>query len=201
MGYYESDCGYYEPSAVDIIVDEYSAKMKEILLDTVKNEIETLRSENEGYKETIKSLRQQVSNIKQKEIDLERNKNKIIADAQQEVRRLIYGGFAVGDKCWIKDSESKSKPCSKCKGEGILSATINDITENIKCTKCNGYKKEWYNVYTPTEGVISQVTFKEWNGNKNNEIELWVKYKGDSHKFDLGYVFHTEDECIKSHKV
>lgn len=197
MGYYEDDCGYYEPSVADEIIDEYKEKMKEVLLNTVKHEIETLRTENVDLKKRNSELQSKVVAIAVKEKDLEKNRDKIIKEAQSEVRRLIYGGFAVGDICWIQKGNYKSIPCKKCNCTGKVIALIDNKQETVKCPKCDGHKtKSWYEGCA-VEGVISQITFKEWNDNKCNETEIWVKYKNDSNSHSLKNVYHTQEECQK----
>ena len=67
--YYEYDTGYYEPSVMDELLEEFQSKCKEILLDDINSEIGAIKHENEYLKKEndklSKALSQAEKNIRE----------------------------------------------------------------------------------------------------------------------------------------
>jgi len=76
MSYYDEE-QYFEPSEADILLSEYQQKMKEVLISSVKNEIEAIKEENERLKVENEKLNKRFRNIELEEQQLEFKKKNL----------------------------------------------------------------------------------------------------------------------------
>lgn len=212
MSYYESDTGYYEPSELDMLMEDYVEKMKSILLGTVQQEIETLKKENTKLREKGKDFEDRERQISYKERDL----NNKADNLKREVENEFYNKTVAENLEKVLDNidvyyagvESRQdKKCNLCNDNRELIATFADGTEQHKRCDC---AKE-YNYYIPMASTNKVLKIKQRNGNYNypRRFVFESSYKSNTRddydysydNFKLTYFFDKFGEDVKeTHK-
>lgn len=208
--YYEED--YYEPSATDEILIEYQQKMKDILLGSIKEEIENIKSENIKLKEENNILSQKVNEIDSKERELEHKKSNLLWEVRRErlselmkdFQIIMYQAYSIYEdlpKCDNCDENREIKFISPLGNEMKESCTCNKrktvyITREHICTefKVNRDGKSlaaWYKVNSDKD--------YDWYGYESNDY-LETVYNENMNYIDLSRhktFFKSKEECQK----
>lgn len=186
---------YYEPSDLDLILNDYKEKCKDILLSSIQNEINSLIENNKSLEERNKELRNEVRNLDKLKQDFERDKNKYIRDGIENYQREALGGLRCGDKVYTFKTETIYENCEYCNGTHKVEAEIAGIKKTVDCPHC-GYngKKEIDIVCTPQERIISQITTSMWHNNKMFRRYLYMeKEKGCADNASDEYICDNHD--------
>lgn len=156
MGYYESDCGYYEPSEAEIFFDEMKENFKQYLNKDVKLEIENLRKENEKLKISVERTKDKLRNLERDTSDYERDKEKLKQQVEKEFYQMnvldVMKKATERQDIWYASLEYvKSPKCNLCDDDRYLSYTFENgttIKGKCNCDKSVGtYKPELCETY------------------------------------------------------
>lgn len=166
MSYYDEDERYFEPSLADDIVLEFKEKMKDVLLDSVKQDISAIKAKNEALikeNEELKSNRDRVNAL---ERSVQYEKKNLLRTVRSERLSELMKDFSV--VMYTADNEGKKAPkCNKCDENRNLIFTSpkgKKMKESCDCDKTLSY-------YIPKEYYCS-----EFRINRNNEkLLMWYK--------------------------
>jgi regulator of replication initiation timing len=167
---YEED--YYEPSAADMVLDEFKEKMKEVLLGTVKQEIELVKEENERLKEENKKFRERESKINYKERELESKENQLeYLFYRKKFSDLInplvekYVGY------YISSTYRKPNKCDQCNDDRkIIYRSDNGkiIEKDCECNHNESY-------YVPKQTEIERLDL--WKNEHDRKFVITPRYE------------------------
>lgn len=198
MSYFDYD--YPELSELDILVDETTNKIKDMIINESKDKVDeilkTAAREKERADRAMKCLREyeDKSNTLQKE-------NQALKDELDKRRTSLNEiPFEIGEEAYFVISCGSEKVvCPKCKGVGKIKASTKEYghVEAI-CPLCNN---RTYNPKHP----IREITYYTIEPKKNKIDKIHVHITSDSKKFSYdgtpGYcsgctdVFKTYEEC------
>ena len=188
--YYEEE-QYYEPNAYEEIVMEYQQKMKEVLLGTIKVEIENIKEENARLKKANQILLDEQSNIRNKEHQLIIQKADLMRQVKRERLSQLMSDFQVV-MYKVNKTYPKIPKCNKCDDNrkiNFTSPTGKQMDEKCSCDKgklmcvpeeylCTEFKVD-------REDGAMLMWFKEnherdydWYGYVNSDLAKTV-YKGE----------------------
>ncbi|HBI34623.1 TPA: hypothetical protein DDY33_00615 [Candidatus Nomurabacteria bacterium] len=167
--YDEESC--YEPTLADEIMLEYQQKMKDALLDSVKNNIGGVMEENLMLKEEVEKLRKGKYGVQRRERELAAKENMLEREFyRKKFSELLkpleekYSGYYAEyyfiplDKCGYCDDERKI----------IYTAPNGDTTSNY-CS-CNKRNK----VYRPEYTMINVLNI--WKDTGNCKVSISAEY-------------------------
>lgn len=112
----------------------------------------------------------------------------------------LIGDFKIGDYVWTIGTEYKSFECPLCHGKGLVFAKIGENPDlEIKCPKCDGYKKISKLSYCVQKRKIERF---EISLSFNSDNRMWVVdedhivfYDGNCNRNKNG-LYKTEQEAI-----
>jgi len=81
---YEDYEGYYEPSAADELLTEFKDKLKDILHESIKNEVQQTREENIKLKKQNEEYQQRENDISTKERNLKYKEENLKREVENE---------------------------------------------------------------------------------------------------------------------
>lgn len=135
MGYYEPDCGYYEPSEFE----EEIEKLKQCLRDSVSKEIEELKAENARMKDIVDNYDAKMEELENLKWEQEWKAKLLRQDIEAEIRKQRLSELLEPYKeyLWGVDCDYvQGKKCSKCDANRMIhfkSPQGNDCTEKCSC--------------------------------------------------------------------
>ncbi|MDD2496194.1 MAG: hypothetical protein PHE29_13510 [Tissierellia bacterium] len=191
MSYYEYDTGYYEPSELDILLDEYIEKMKSVLLGSVQQEIESLRKENTELKEKEKGFIDRERQLSYKERDLKNKADNLKREVENEfynktVTENLEKVLDTIDVYYAGVEYKQGKKCNLCNDNRELVAIFPNGTEQHKRCDC---AKE-YRFYTPMMSTNKMLKIKQRKGQYNypKRFIFESSYKANPRDdYDYGY--------------
>jgi hypothetical protein len=171
MGYFtdeEDQYRYYEPSQIDEILNEYKEKMKDALISSVKEDIETLKRTNEALYIENKSLKDDKERVLMLERSVKYEKDNLLKTVKKErlgelmkdFNLVMYKVYNIGKK------EPKCEKCDKDRKIRFTTPSGNKMTEDCKCNKDINY-------YAPEIYECSEFKMNEYN----NKISVWYERK------------------------
>lgn len=166
MSYYDDE-PYYEPSLADELLMEYQLKMKNVLLDSVKNNIEKVKLENASLKTENNSLQIQVNKINQRERELEIQKQNLEREVRRERLSKLMEDFEVVMYRAYTTTENLPK-CNKCNEKREITFTSpsgKEMTESCSCDK-------GITVYIPYEYICTEFKLDD---RYNDKLLIWYK--------------------------
>jgi hypothetical protein len=194
----------YEPSKADETLNEYQEKMKELLLNTVKVDIETyqkrideLLKEKEKMMKTIEELRSKEYQFKQKKSEIERQvRNERLSNLMCDFKVIVYQASNIGKRL---------NKCDKCNDKREIEFTSPSgklYTEYCECNKTLKF-------YQPEEKVCKEFKI---NISQKDALSIWYTEHCERDNDDYytyystNYAdeFYSEDinfEDIDSYKV
>ena len=180
----------------DLVSDSTKASMKEYQ-DLEARKIKLQREVNElEYKKhkSEEELKDQIALYERMDMeDLPRGFVNKIVDS-------LIGDFKIGDYVWTIGTEYRSFECPLCHGKGVVFAKIGENQDfEIKCPKCNGYKKISKLSYHVQKRKIERF---EISLSFNSDNRMWVAdedhivfYDGNYNRNTNG-LYKTEQEAI-----
>lgn len=89
--YYEYDTGYYEPSVMDELLEEFQQKCKEILLDDINSKIGSIKHDNEYLKNENDKLRAALAQAEKslREIEKEAEKSALMKTLTSGIKNAV----------------------------------------------------------------------------------------------------------------
>jgi len=163
---YEYEEPYYEPTLADEIMMEYQQKMKDALLESVRQNIENVKSENVRLSEENAILQDKVSNIAQKQRELDHLKSNMerkvrgerLASLMQDMQVIMY------EADYVNEELPKCSKCNEKRKIEFISPLGKSMTE--KCS-CDIGKKR----YLPKENICVEFRINR----DNNKMMAWYK--------------------------
>ena len=164
------DRPYYEPNAYEEIILEYQQRMKDVLLEGIKFEIENIKKENEELKKRNQKLIAQKQKVEQKERELQSQKEDLMRQVKRERLGQLLGDCELVMYKVITTSIKPPK-CDKCdQNRKIYFQSPSGKSMSEDCL-CNIGKK----AYTPFEHVCTEFRVN----NDNNKLLMWYKVNRD----------------------
>ena len=183
--YYEDE-QYYEPNAYEEIVMEYQQKMKEVLLGTIKVEIENTKDENVRLKTENEKLRNERSNIRNKERQLEIQKSDLMRQVKRERLSQLMSDFQVvmyrANKIYPKIPK-----CNKCDDNRKIKFPSPSGKQMEESCSCDKGKK----TYIPIEYICSEFKVNRDDG----AMLMWYK---ENHEKDHDWYGYNNSDLAKS---
>jgi hypothetical protein len=178
---YESDDydeEYYEPTELDIIINEYKDKCKNILLQSIQDEMTILRNENADLKLKNEKCRNRENEIRSKERDLEYKeinlKRKVEEDFYNETMMDTLNKITEDYIAWYPEIEYYSnKKCSICDKDRKISAQYPNgeiITKDCSCA--NKLKR-----YIPSISKLKTITINKHNSRYNSDRKFYINFQ------------------------
>lgn len=186
---YDYEESYYEPTIADEILMEFQQKMKDVLLESVKYQIEKIKEENIQIKEQNNKLQEQVNKIAQKERELEIKKKNLKWEVRKERLSELMKDFQV---IMYKTDTTHPKPpkCNKCnKDRQIEFKSPSGKTIHESCS-CNTGKT----FYVPQEYICTK-----FNVDRDGKtMSMWYK---ENHESDYDwYDYSGSNFCVTVYK-
>ena len=193
--YYDDDYPY-EPNLADEILIEYQKKMKDALLDSVKQEINILKTENEILKEKNDELKAKVRKIELKERELKEKEETLERDFYRKKFSEILKPYEDKMVAWIAEETSfLGEKCNLCdKSRKVTYTAVDGSTVKLDC-KC----KKYYHKKVPTKAniICLNLSKSDWYSRPKNFV---VTPKYNSAEYDntyielrINYIFDTFD--------
>jgi FtsZ-binding cell division protein ZapB len=177
------ECGYYEPSQADIILDEFTGKMREALTETAKNEIERLRRENAELKDANKKLRQEAVAVNMRSQELERKEKNLECRFYEKKFSEILEPLMNNITVYMASHEGHSQAkCSYCDDEGKLTFKAPDGQETRQYCKCRSYIY-WYEPIVCELREISLFKYRRCDNKKFIATGKFERDSGDDERF------------------
>lgn len=152
MGYYEPDCGYYEPSEFDEKCEELMDLLRNNVTEEIKTERKNLNAEIERLHKKLAELKDIADHYDAKVKELEEAKSKyewnetkerqrITAEVRKERLSKILEGFQ--STLWCVRNSGKERPkCDKCDENRYIhfkSPSGKDCKEVCECSKRDSF--------------------------------------------------------------
>jgi len=197
----------YEPSLADGIMLEYQQKMKDVLLRSIKQDIEGIKSENERLKEKNEKLQELVYGIQQRENSLEIEKSQFQRKLRRERLSELMGDFEV--LMYQADGGSVKIPkCGNCnenrkiefisplgrKTNEPCTCDVSKVVYSVKKSRCCEFRIDsdgnsmlmWYKIKEDRNSELARYAYKE--GTTFEELETssyntFFKSKDDCQKY------------------
>lgn len=191
MEYYNENYegNYYEPTIADEIFEEYKIKMKDALLESIKQDIADLKYTNKKLIDENKILKEKEQEVRQKEKELEYMKSNLKWEVKRERLSELMEDFRVVMYKTNYNSEllPKCDKCNKNRQIEFLSPTGKLTYEDCECKK---YKK----TYKPQEYICTEFKVSSNAGC----MLMWYK---ENHESDYDYYsYNSSDLCEKVYK-
>lgn len=172
--YYDDEELYFEPSQTDEILIEYQTKMKEILLDNIKSEIENIKNENARLKEENKKLKDKQNEIDRKERDLKYKEDILKREVEKEFYDSNIGEtlkrYIEDCELWFADpTRYQKEKCNLCdKNRKLVARYPNGkkIASDCDCAK-------FYTKYKPCKTEEQVIKFYKKNSNYSSERRFY----------------------------
>ena len=176
---------YYEPNAYEEIVMEYQQKMKEVLLGTIRVEIEEIKEENVRLKKANQILLDEQNNIENKKRQLEIQKSDLMRQVKRERLSQLMSDFQV--VMYQADTIYPKIPkCNKCDNDrniDFISPSGKQMKESCSCNK--GEK-----TYIPAEYICTEFKVNRDDG----AMLMWYK---ENHEKDYDWYGYNSSDLAK----
>ncbi len=189
MGYYEPEYWYEEPSEFAEKCEELVELIKNSAINQIKEELNTLKKENERMREIVNNYDTKVKELesaKQKYEWKEKELRKEIKSEMQKARLSeIMEGFY--SEIWDVDNVGKEQPkCDKCDKDRYIhfkSPSGKDLTEPCQCNKKTRY-------YQPHKLTCTNFRICDF---ENSRIGKLVGWYADLNDDDCYTIFRPSD--------
>lgn len=210
MDYFD-DYDWCEPEyrdQADEIVSNAIRQLEELVSDDAKNMLQEYHDLETRKLKLEREIRELESKKHKSEEDL---KDQIALCERMDMEDLprgfvnkivcsLIGDFKIGDYVWTINTEYKTFECPLCHGKGVVFAKIGENPDlEIKCPKCDGYKKISKLSYCVQKRKIARFDIRL---NFNNLNQMWVADEdhiifcdGDYSRYANG-LYKTEQEAI-----
>jgi len=190
---YDNYEGYYEPSEVDQLVEEFKDKIREHLLQNIREEIEQLNKENTELKIKNEEYKKRESEINAKERDLKYKEDNLKREVEKEFYESNIGDtlkdYIEKSEVWFADSKGfRQDKCSLCNGKRKLVANFpNGKTTETSCDCSNLIHK-----FVPEASELSLIKFNKRDSRYQSERKFYISKtyipsKDSSHRDDYSY--------------
>lgn len=138
---YDYEDYYKDPSEIDALFEEYSAKLQSML----KNEIVNNAKKYDVNKDEVKTMMMIANGLKEEyERKLEEFDTEISKAAQEQhnkwLEKLLHTDIKVGDMVYKVYSNGRTYlTCPYCE-DGKVKLTLGDKVASVNCPICNNYK-------------------------------------------------------------
>lgn len=208
MSYDNYEDYFYEPSAVDLIIEEAKKKIHELIKENIANTIEEYKyakDKLDSLDSDVKMKKYEIEKLKQRIDELEKEHEK--KDRYDMPRKYIdkfvrdiTGYFAPGDKVFIIESSNNWNKCDKCNGTNKVKALIDGEEIMVKCPKCDSFGKVANTIKKIEERVIDDVHLKLVF--RKDRVGVWtsdsVYVKGREYALSPKKIYKTYEEAEKA---
>lgn len=167
---------YQEPSVTDIIIEEAKQKLEECIKDSVKKDIEYIKSENTRLKEENQEYRDKEYSLRSRELVIKQKEQSLERDFLKNKFTKLLEPFIENKDIYVIEKISKLIPkCDKCDNDRKKKYTSEqgeDIYADCTCNKRKTY-------YQPIMKSVKTVNFYK----DNKGIRLTPKFEGDSYDY------------------
>lgn len=205
---YEEYFGYL-PEA-DLIIEEAKKKLFDLLLNEVKQNLDSVIKESKRYDELHnKCCREEArlarteNSILEAEKRLEQSElyDMPLKYAKRFVKNVI-GDFTIGDEVYTFGYERKEELCPMCKGKGTIEAIVADEKSEIECPKCRNRKRITVDNKIIKKAKVSNVYLKLCF--HSNRTEYWSRecifLDNNQCATNINHIFATYEEAEKALK-
>jgi hypothetical protein len=181
---------YYDLTKLDIVMNEYKDKCKNILLQSIQDEMATLRKENidlklknEEYRNRESEIRDKEHNLEYKERDLKRKvKEDFYNETIMDTLNTITEDYIV----WYPEIEYYlSEKCNLCNGDRKISAQYPSgevITKNCLCAK--SLKR-----YIPSISKLKTITINKNNSRYDSDRKFYISHQREQGEKSYDYAY------------
>lgn len=145
MSYYDYEDYYNEPSEADAILEEAKQRIKEVLNNDIKQEIEFLKTENERLNNELEEYKEQVKSIHDRETTLESRAKNLERDIIRRKFSEILKPIIEKEQVYrVAYRHIEKEKCDRCNDERMIVYTsqYGDVIE--KPCECSGYTVEFF---------------------------------------------------------
>lgn len=122
--------------------------------------------------------------------------------SKEDVKRELFGGFDVGDTCYIVKLSQGNNKCFRC-NDDYIKLKYNEVDNGEKCTVCKGTRMIPYDIYVPIKGIVTSVqckvqrVFNSWSGFYEIKTDILIEVKSYSSvsKYHPKDLYKTKVEC------
>ncbi|MES9681676.1 hypothetical protein ABWK22_01925 [Gottfriedia acidiceleris] len=183
---FEYEDFYHEPTEFELQIEALKASLLKSVQEKYVTEMEQLRKENADLQDIKRNFAQIQSEFRNKEMQLERERNDLVRKVRSEKLGELMKDFEVITYRACQKRQTLPK-CDKCNQRRQIEYTTplgNTAHENCDCNK-------GVYIYVPEEHVATE--FKK-SRNKVNEMTVWYKKKQD---YDEDYYVYDPSTMLK----
>ena len=190
---YDDYEGYYEPSEVDQLVEEFKDKIREHLLPNIREEIERLNKLNFELKQKNEKYKKRESEINAKERDLKYKEENLKREVEKEFYESNIGDtlkdYIEKSEVYFADSKGlRQDKCSLCNGKRKLVANF----PNGKTTETNCDCSNLIHKFVPEASELSLIKFNKRDSRYQSERKFYISKtyipsKESSYRDDYSY--------------
>jgi len=190
---YDDYEGYYEPSEVDQLVEEFKDKIREHLLPNIQEEINRLNKENNDLKNKNEEYRKRESEISNKERDLKYKAENLKREVEKEFYQSNIGDtlkdYIDKAEVWFADQKGFPKEkCSLCNDKRKLVANF----PNGKTTETNCDCSNLVHIFVPETSELSLIKFNKRDSQYQSDRKFYlsrsyVPSKNSSYRDEYSY--------------
>lgn len=190
--YYYEDC-YDNQSEADAIIEEATDKLREIIVQPIKDRLKYINEWEDKYYKKDANLAKLQQELEKQRQALEKEKQEWNSEKENKpiefintITDKVCKGLKIGQKVWRIKSNYYNIPCPKCNGTRKIQVKYFDgqIVEE-KCSCCDGKKTTVS--YEIVEDYIEEI--KLYLSIDEKTINIYTR--GDS-DYSFGYVFLKE---------
>lgn len=201
MSYWDYDEPMWEPSETDELFDEIKSKLIDAAKNSIKINMEYLKTRNEYLEERVKELEDREQSVKIKEQAVEAKSRNLRREVEKEFYKTaiedLFKDALEESVLWVAADKPHEKPkCDKCNADREWVLTWPDGTTTKKSCECSN-PDYWYE---PQETLIKTLKYKIKDSNYPSEryYRLDRSYQdiyGDYSCSDFGIQFVYDKFC------
>lgn len=181
---------YLEKSDLEELATEYTEKVKGLLTERARKEIESMENREKVVSEKETELEEREEEIERKENELEKQKDQIIIDWIKK-----YGlDLEIGQKVWEVTSKCTQEDCPLCKGKSKVKALFEGNYIDISCPGCSGYGRVTKSTKEIVERYVTGIDLRcriREEGYKKTKLYM---IKSDSIPWEVNSVWIAENK-------
>jgi hypothetical protein len=170
MSYWDYEEPYWEPSEADELFDEVKSKLINAAKDSIKSDMEYLRSENKRLIERNKELENKAYEVSKKERDLKYKADNLRREVEREFYKTsiedVFKDALEKHTLWFADNKPHTRPkCDKCNSDRNWVLTWPNGELSTK--QCDCARLDYW--YEPQETFITTLTYRIRDSNYQSE--------------------------------
>lgn len=159
-------------------------------IDNTVNECKRLRAELKEERAQNGSLQRELSILEKKLLDEQKH-------GVDRAKKELFGGYSVGDKCYIVGVHIVTNKCNRCV-DGYIDTEVDGLKARIICPHCK-YGDINITTYIPKEVVVRGIKYNTYRSfiYKPDEVDLNFDLTNSDYNryFGLESMYKTLEEC------